>query len=63
MPISRKLFVSLLTSALTFAAGLALTKLGLNINPSTASYISGGVALAAAALTGWLVKEVPGLVK
>jgi hypothetical protein len=60
-PISRKLLVQIVTSALVFAGSYALQKFGLSSNPAYRSDVSFAAAQIGGLVVAWATKEWPSL--
>jgi len=61
-PISRKVLAQFLTTVGIYLVALAVTRLGIDLDPATSQLVASAVAIVAGLLAGYLKREVPGIV-
>lgn len=61
MVLSRKLVTAIVTAALTNAVAVVVNHFSLHLNPAVTAEVATYIGLAAGAVAGFLLKEVPDL--
>lgn len=61
MPLSRKLVTTVVTFLLVDAVALVVNHFSLHVSPAEAAQVSSYIGIAAGAIAGFIVKEVPDL--